>query len=130
MKIWMRVDAHMHQNAKIVEAGLDAWAVFNVLLGINRAGDRNGQLGARESSPRYIATQLAGFEFDEDRASTALRRCASAGLVKPNVNGLEICGWRDGTWKEPLSGAERQARHRARKRQGQQAGNGQGDDAQ
>lgn len=111
---WLKQAVDFWWSPKIVNAGHDAGTVFQVVIAINAMQDRNGQLTARESSARYLATLLNGVGFDFTRTEAALDRCIEHELlVRQEDKSLRIVGW-DATWAPAKSDAARQRARRIR----------------
>lgn len=127
---WHKQDDDFWTSPKIALAGENAAILFQVLLGINSRRERGGELQPEDLERELLRVRLGAARRTPKQIERMLEDCVRAGLIElRDDGGATIVGF-DAEWSPKriaeerwivaaTSNAERQARHRAAKRNGQ-----------
>jgi hypothetical protein len=114
---WSKMDVGLDSNPKICAAGRAAREIFLFLVRRNGALEADGAIPIANLDPAYLARQLM---MTGDEAVTGVTAAVTHGLIDVDEDEVRLCGWSP-EWGSSKSGAERQARYKARKKQEKKA---------
>ncbi len=120
MAWWVKMDAHLDNNPKAIEAGYVGVAVFCAVLRVNGCGKFDGLIPPAHASAAYIARCTGApikWVAEGLAACERIPEGEDTGLLQREPDGsLRICGW-DNDWRPPASSAERMQALRERRKQ-------------